>query len=141
MEQCSSGSPNEKTVVFLEIDDVIAIHKHQIETYGGEPGIRDFDSLSSAVSAPQATWGGELLLRDVFSMAAAYLLGINRNHPFVDGNKRASAVVAYAFLRLNGWRIVATETDFENMVLSVAKGETDRDGIAEFLRQNTELQT
>ena len=36
-------------------------------------------------------------------MAAAYLFGITKNHPFLDGNKRAGAGAAVVFLELNGY--------------------------------------
>jgi death-on-curing protein len=55
-------------------------------------------------------------------MAAAYTVGIVRNHPFVDGNKRTAFVVGVLFLELNGHRFTATEEDATQAVLGLAAG-------------------
>ena len=60
-----------KRPVFLTLDDALAIHAHQIDTYGGSPGVRDIGLLESALGAPQATFGGEFLHSNAFEMAAA----------------------------------------------------------------------
>ncbi|MEK7678791.1 MAG: Fic family protein, partial [Deltaproteobacteria bacterium] len=71
-------------LVFLTLDEVVVIHRDQIERYGGSPGIRDIELLQSAVSMPTAGFSGDYLHSDIFEMAAAYLFHIIRNHPFVD---------------------------------------------------------
>jgi len=65
---------------FLTVEDVLAIHADQIERYGGDPGIRDAGLLQSALAVPQATFDGELLHRDLFEMAGAYLFHLVRDH-------------------------------------------------------------
>ena len=120
--------------VFLEFAEVLAIHRDQIERYGGEPGIREIGSLQSAVATPQAGAGDEFLHRDLFEMAAAYLFHIVQNHPFVDGNKRAGAVAAIVFLELNGIELEADEIGLAALVRKVAEGEADKTHIAAFFR-------
>ena len=44
-------------------------------------------TVDSAVAAPQATFGGESVFRDVVEVAAAYLFYLCRNHPFLDRHK------------------------------------------------------
>jgi death-on-curing protein len=122
---------------FLGLDEIIEIHRDQIERYGGRPGIRDMGLLQSAVAMPQASFGGKYLHTDLFEMAAAYLFHIVRNHPFVDGNKRAGTAAALVFLALNGKAVRVTNTALVRTVLSVARGETGKSGIAEFLRKHT----
>jgi death-on-curing protein len=78
-------------IVFLTTDEALAIHRDQIARYGGSPGLRDAGLLDSALATPQTGFGGEYLRRDLFEMAAAYLLQLVKNHPFVDGNKRPCA--------------------------------------------------
>ena len=73
--------------IFLGLDEVIEIHRDQIERYGGHPGVRDMGLLQSAIAMPQASHGGKYLHADLFEMAAAYLFHIVQNHPFVDANK------------------------------------------------------
>jgi hypothetical protein len=45
-------------VVFLTLDEAIALHADQIERYGGRPGIRDLSRLQSALGVPSATFEG-----------------------------------------------------------------------------------
>jgi death-on-curing protein len=123
--------------VFLTLDEVVAIHRDQIQRYGGSLGVRDWGLLQSAIAMPAATFGGQLLHGDLLEMAAAYLFHIVQNHPFIDGNKRVGAVAADVFLTLNNIRLVATEDDFAEIVLSVACGETSKSAAAEFFRPNS----
>jgi death-on-curing protein len=75
--------------IFLTTEDVIDIHRDQIDRYGGTQGIRDPGLLDSAVHVPQGTMGGEYLLPDLFEMAGAMMYSLIQNHAFVDGNKRS----------------------------------------------------
>ena len=119
---------------FLTLDEVVAIHRDQIERYGGSLGVRDWGLLKSAVAMPAATFGGQFLHSDLCEMAAAYLFHLVQNHPFIDGNKRVGAVAADVFLTLNDLQLMASEDEFANLVLSVARGETSKSTAAEFLR-------
>jgi death-on-curing protein len=69
-------------------------------------------------------------------MAAAYTVGIVRNHPFVDGNKRTAFVVGVLFLELNGHRFTATEEDATQAVLGLAAGAIDEASFTRWLRAN-----
>lgn len=119
---------------FLSLTEVLEIHQDQLARYGGGSGIRDIELLKSALGMPAATYGGEFLHTDVYEMAAAYLFHLVKNHPFMDGNKRVGAVAALVFLLLNGYDFVASEDDFAEMVLSVARGEIDKAEVAVFIR-------
>jgi len=122
--------------LFLGLDEVLEIHRDQIERYGGSHGIRDIGLLQSAVAMPAAGFGEDYLHSDIYEMAAAYLFHIVRNHPFIDGNKRTGAVASVVFLFMNGIEIHAGEASFEKMVRSVAEGKTDKAGAAEFFRRH-----
>lgn len=87
---------------FLDLDDVLQIHANQLEAHGGSDGIRDLGLLDSAVAQPQMGVAGQYLHGDIFEMAAAHILHIVMNHPFVDGNKRTGTLAALVFLHLNG---------------------------------------
>lgn len=121
--------------MFLERDEVLAIHRDQIQRYGGAPGIRDLGLLDSALGMPAAGARGTYFHEDLFQMAAAYLFHIVRNHPFVDGNKRVGAVAAFVFLALNGIDLDAPEGAFEALVRTVAEGGAGKPDIACFLRR------
>ena len=122
--------------VFLNLSEVLRIHRDQIERYGGEPGTRDLGLLQSALAMPAAGFGGRFLHNDLFEMAAAYLFHITRNHPFVDGNKRTGAACALVFLELNNVEIDASEDALVEMVVAVAEGRTKKDAIADFFRRH-----
>ena len=122
--------------VFLGVDEVLEIHRDQIERYGGAPGIRDIGLLQSAMAMPAAGLGGRYVHEDLFEMAAAYLFHIVQDHPFVDGNKRTGTVAALVFLAMNGFALDADEQDFEELVRAVAGSEADEAAVAAFFREN-----
>jgi death-on-curing protein len=119
---------------FLTLDEVVAIHRDQIQRYGGSLGVRDWGLLKSAIAMPAVTFGGQFLHSNLCEMSAAYLFHLVQNHPFIDGNKRVGAVAADVFLSLNDLQLMAGEDEFAELVLSVARGETSKSGTAEFIR-------
>ena len=122
--------------VFLTLDELLTIHRNQIERYGGSPGVRDIGLLQSAIAMPASTFDNEFLHRGLAAMAAAYLFHIVSNHPFIDGNKRVGATATAVFLTLNSVELDAPEDEFEALVMAVAKGESDKDAVAGFLRRH-----
>ena len=124
-------------LVFLTLDEVLEIHRDQIARFGGSEGIRDIGLLNSAMAMPTATFGGQFLHSDPFEMAAAYLFHLVQNHSFLDGNKRVGAAATNVFLFLNDIRFTPDEDEYTQLVLSVARGETKKAAIAEFLRRNS----
>ncbi len=99
-------------------------------------GYRDLGALESAVATPRATFGGEYLHPTIASMAAAYLVHITQNHPFIDGNKRTGANAAVAFLLLNDFEPTFDEDALVNLVLEVAQGQLSKDGVIQFFVAN-----
>jgi len=69
-------------------------------------------------------------------MAAAYIAGIVRNHPFIDGNKRTGFVVGVLFLEINDHLFTAREEDATQAVLGLAAGTLDEPGFAAWVRAN-----
>ena len=122
-------------VVFLTLDELLALHADQIERYGGRDGLRDIGLLQSALAAPSATFGAEFLHGSIHEMAAAYLFHLVRNHPFVDGNKRVGLVATLAFLGLNSFRLRADPDELTNLVLGVAEGRLGKADVAVFLQR------
>ena len=113
----------------LTVAAVREIHARVLEAHGGSDGLRDLALLESAVAAPQATWGGEPFMTDPHEIAAAYLFYICRNHPFVDGNKRAALASCLVFLEQNDlWKVEKLPVDdWESLTLDVAASRLDRD--------------
>jgi len=123
--------------LFLDLEEVLAIHHDQITRSGGTAGIRDLGLLQSALATPQAGVGKQYFHADLFEMAAAYLFHIVRNHPFVDGNKRTSVTAALVFLEMNGIEIRASDEALVKTVLAVAEGKLQKGALAEFFRRHT----
>ena len=109
-----------------------AIHDEQLRLHGGAAGLRDEGMLESALSRPLQKLN--CTEADVFELAAAYLFGLVKNHPFIDGNKRTAFLAADVFLALNGWSVEASQEEIIAFVLGVAASEIDEQGAAGFFR-------
>jgi death on curing protein len=120
---------------FLTVDDVLAIHILQLEKFGGSAGVRDLGLLESAVSQARASFAGAYLHEDLFAMASAYLFSIVKNHPFVDGNKRAGLAAAMTFLDLNGIAIDHSSALLYDATMAVAEGQLAKEDLAALLRR------
>ena len=120
--------------VWVPAASVFGAHARSIARFGGAEGVRDEGLLLSALARPEnlAAYGEP----DVFDLAAAYAFGIVRNHPFVDGNKRAAFLTAALFLLLNGRELVAAEPDATATMLAFAAGEVGEEDFAAWLRAN-----
>jgi death-on-curing protein len=120
-------------IVWLTVDLVIAIHDEQLARFGGPAGLRDLGMLESALGRPMNKYAYENGL-DLADLAAAYAYGIARNHPFVDGNKRAALLSLIVFLGLNGIDFVVPEPEAVVAILGLASGTMDEEGLARWIR-------
>ena len=114
---------------------LVLLHDESLAEHGGASGLREEGLLESALAGPLnlAADGSP----DVHALAAAYGVGLAKNHPFVDGNKRAAFLAVGMFLRLNGWRLTAPQADAMLTMLAVAAGQMDEAAFAHWLRQHT----
>lgn len=117
---------------WLEREAVDTFHAEQLLEHGGLAGIKDENALEAALARliNKAAFGEPT----IYELAAAYLFGLAKNHPYSDGNKRTAFVAAYVFLRLHGWRVEATQGEIIEFVLAVAAGEIDEIGAAMFFK-------
>lgn len=124
------------TLVFLSIEQVERIHREQIAAFGGADGVRDRGALESAVAMPSAQFFGKYAHEDLFEMAAAYAFHIAKNHPFVDGNKRAGLAAALIFLVMNGVFVPHSRRGklFEAM-MKTAESKLEKKGLAKIFRR------
>jgi len=119
---------------WLDIDIVLDIHAEQLALFGGGDGLRDRGLLESALARPLNKFAyGET---DIAVLGAAYAFGIARNHPFVDGNKRAAFASMIVFLGLNGIEFDVPPADATAIILQLAAGELEEDGLARWIRDN-----
>ena len=120
--------------VWLTTELVIAIHQEQLQEFGGPDGLRDPGALESALGRPRNQWAYEH--KDLPALAAACAFGIVRNHPFVDGNKRAGFLAMIAFLGLNGIDFLADEAEAAAIFLDLANGKVNEDGLTRWIKDN-----
>ncbi len=119
----------------LTVEIVRETHAEAIAQFGGSDGVRDTALLESAVAAPQASFSGKSPYADLAEVAAAYLYYLCRNHPFIDGNKRAALGACIVFLRLNGIEPRFDGPEWEELALAVAASAIDRDETTMRLRK------
>ena len=119
---------------WLDVSVLIDIHSEQLALFGGPDGVRDLGLLESALGRPinKSAYGET----DLASLAAAYGFGIAKNHPFVDGNKRAAFASIIVFLGLNGLDFAPPPADATAMVLALAAGEVSEQSLARWIRDN-----
>ena len=114
---------------------LITLHDESLSMHGGLSGIRDVGLLDSALNrASNLAMYGE---PDYADLAAAYGVGLAKNHAFVDGNKRVAFLSVGLFLMLNAWRLSATQVNATLIMLNVAAGELDEAAFAAWIRANT----
>ena len=119
--------------LWVEQAAVLSLHAYQLSIHGGGDGLRDEGLLLSALARPLnlAAYGEP----DAADLAACYAVGIAKNHPFVDGNKRVPLVTAELFLQSNGYALAATDEKLIPVFLSIAAGEMSGDELAVWLRE------
>lgn len=120
--------------VWIARSVVIAAHNEQLAEHGGAAGIRDAGLLESALARAEnlAAYGDP----DAAALAAAYGFGIVRNHPFVDGNKRAALIATELFLAMNDFELVVDDAECVLTVLALAAGELEEAEFAGWLREH-----
>jgi death-on-curing protein len=120
--------------IWLDTSIVLDVHAEQLALFGGADGVRDLGLLESALGRPLNKFAyGETSLA---ALAAAYAFGIARNHPFVDGNKRAAFASIIVFLGLNGVDFDVPPEAATAIILGMAAGEIDEDGLARWIEDN-----
>lgn len=113
---------------------LLLLHGESLSEHGGLPGLRDEGLLDSALARPLnlAAYGQP----DFAELAAAYGVGLAKNHPFADGNKRVAFLAVGLFLALNGFRLTASQVEATQAMLAVAAGELDEAAFAGWLRKH-----
>jgi|SRR5581483_810204 len=125
-----------KEPVWIDLETALAIHKLVIEEHGGRDGLRSQALLESALSRPRNLFAYSRHAVSLTRLAAAYAFGLSKNHPFVDGNKRVSLVVAFAFLELNQIEIDAPQEETYFVFVDLAAGKREERDLAKWLDQH-----
>lgn len=121
---------------WLSTAEVLAFHALALARFGGSDGVRDFGLLSSALDRPRNLWAYERA--NLPLLAAAYAEGVAKNHPFIDGNKRAALIALMTFVELNGHVFKATQIEAFQTILALATGDVTELELAAWVRRNIE---
>jgi death on curing protein len=114
-------------------DGLVRLHLQGLQMFGGPEGLRDDNMLESALARPMNQFHYDNQV-DLAHLAAAYAFGIARNHPFVDGNKRAAFLAIGLFLGKNGYLLEADQADATRIILALAAGTLTEDELATWIR-------
>ena len=123
--------------VYLSLEQVLDLHRIQLQRFGGAAGLRDRGLLESALARPQMTFGGEDLYPDIPAKAGALLHSLVANHPFVDGNKRVGAHAGILLLLANDVEPAFSPSELVDITLAAARGEVGAEALAIWLRQRS----
>jgi len=122
-------------VIYLTLTELLHI---AVRALGGEPEVRDYGLLESALARPRATAFGSDAYPGLDAKAAALLHSLTRNHALIDGNKRLALAATIAFYGINGRRLTLTNDEAYELIMRVAEGKLDSvDDIAAVLATAT----
>src|SRR5471032_1210243 len=120
---------------WLTREEALGLHELMLSDYGGLEGIRDDNMLESALAKPRHKFDyGNPKMAE---LAASYAVGVVKNHPFLDGNKRTGFMLAAGFLERNGYTFMAAEADAAVRTLAIAAGEMTEAAYASWLQANS----
>lgn len=111
----------------LTAEEILELLRRVLAASGGSSGVRDLGAVESAAAQPRMSFGGQDLYLGLAEKAAALGFSLVCNHPFVDGNKRIGHAAMETFLVLNGWELIASVDVQEQVILSLAAGQMERE--------------
>ncbi len=119
---------------------LLVLHEESIARFGGASGLRDEGLLDSALARPRNAYAYDTQ-RSIAQLAASYAFGLVRNHPFVDGNKRAALLALGVFLALNAYHLTASQAAATRAIMALAEGSMDEAAMAVWVAENCRLET
>jgi death on curing protein len=112
---------------------LVFLHSESLAAHGGAGGLRDEGLLDSALARPRNRFLYEPEA-DLPGLAASYGFGLAKNHPFVDGNKRAAFHAVGLFLAINGLRLTADQVDAIHTIMKLAASQLSEEELAAWIR-------
>ena len=122
--------------VWIDKTALLLAYSHALRRTGGLAGLRDKGLLESALARPRNRHLYEAVI-DIRQLAVSYAVGILRNHPFADGNKRAAFIALSMFLNANGLRLTAEPLDAGNTFFDAAAGRLDEEGLVAWISNHS----
>ena len=123
-------------MIILSREQIILLHEKLIERYGGSHGIRDEGLLDSALNAPFQSFSGVEFFPTVIDKAVRLCVGLVKNHPFNDGNKRIGAMALLLMLEKNNINLETNSTEFASVILDLAANLIDSDYLISWVKEH-----
>ena len=98
--------------------------------------VKDAGLLESALARPRTTVFGQDAYETLELKAAAMMHSIIKNHPMIDGNKRASYSAMQIFMGLNGYSVIASADSAFDFVIGVATDQLDLEQMAAWIKEH-----
>ena len=121
-------------ILFLTWEELEALHRRQLELYGGLDGYTDRGVVEAAFNRP--LWTSKYTDADVAELVAEYWFGLATTQGFCDGNKRTATQCAAVFLEKNGYRLSVPDEELFPIALNVAVGKLDRELLADWIAEH-----
>lgn len=118
---------------WVEKRALLLLHEESLAEFGGSRGLRDEGLLESALDRARNKYHYDRRGCTIAVLAAAYGFAMARNHPFVDGNKRAAFLSIGVFLAMNGYELRADQVEAITMIEELAAGRIDEAALAEWI--------
>ena len=125
-------------MIYLSPEQLLFLHARLVDETGGSHGVRDINILLSALGRPGASYDNRDLYTNTYTKAAALMDSLIRNHPFLDGKERTGIAAAAMFLRNNGYKFDATNTELEEFTLGVAQSKHCIEDMAGWFQMHTQ---
>ena len=124
-----------KEPYWFTVGECLILHEMMMSQYGGSPDLRDPNLLDSALAKPRQLFAyGKPTMAE---LAASYVFGVVKNHPFIDGNKRTGFMLGAGFLERDSHHFTAGEADAALQILALAAGELTEAELAVWLTANS----
>ena len=123
-------------MVYLTIEELVAINRIVVDESGGTAGLCDVGLLEAVIHKPQASFAGEDLYPDLFTKAAVLYEGVINYHAFVDGNKRTAVAALGRFLALNHYDFVATNQEIVKFTVKIAVAKLKTSPVSSWIKRH-----
>lgn len=125
-------------MIWVNEEQVRAIHSRVIAVSGGIDGLRDPSGLEAAITAPLQTFGGQELFPTPLEKIARLGYGLAANHAFLDGNKRIGAMMTQLMMKWNGFPLHLETGELSERFISIAAGSSGEEELLAWLKAHME---
>ncbi|HEY3768057.1 MAG TPA: type II toxin-antitoxin system death-on-curing family toxin [Candidatus Angelobacter sp.] len=122
--------------VWIKKAALLKAHTLALAEDGGLEGMREEGLLDSALARAKNLYAYEGV-KDIGRLAVSDAVGILRNHPFLDGNKRAAFIALNIFLNLNGLRLKVDPLEAADTFFAAAAGEISEEDLCAWVLRHT----